>query len=160
MAFWLWHPTQYVLINARFGSAACQPIVLLESHHEPAEVYRLYRAADFCYVGSLHDGMNLVAKEFVCARSDRRGVLVLSRFAGAAQQLRDAVIVDPYAIDRSAEALAAALAMRPREQARRMRQLRANVSAFDSHWWAEQLLRDAAQIAGVIDRRSVAGFAA
>ena len=147
-------------INARFGSAACQPIVLLESHHEPAEVYRLYRAADFCYVGSLHDGMNLVAKEFVCARSDRRGVLVLSRFAGAAQQLRDAVIVDPYAIDRSAEALAAALAMRPREQARRMRQLRANVSAFDSHWWAEQLLRDAAQIAGVIDRRSVAGFAA
>jgi trehalose 6-phosphate synthase len=147
-------------INARFGSAACKPIVLLESHHEPAEVYRLYRAADFCYVGSLHDGMNLVAKEFVCARGDRRGVLVLSQFAGAAQQLRDAVIVDPYAIDRSAEAIAKALAMPPREQARRMRRLRANVSAFDSRWWAEQLLRDAGQIAGVIDRSSVAGFAA
>ena len=148
-------------INARFGSAACKPIVLLESHHEPAEVYRLYRAADFCYVGSLHDGMNLVAKEFVCARSDRRGVLVLSRFAGAAQQLRDAVIVDPYAIERSAEALAEAATMPIREQARRMRQLRANVSTFDSRWWAEQLLRDAGQIARTFDRRSsVAGFAA
>jgi trehalose 6-phosphate synthase len=146
-------------INARFQSNGCKPIVLLESHHEPAEVYRLYRAADFCYVGSLHDGMNLVAKEFVCARSDRHGVLVLSRFAGAAQQLRDAVMVDPYAIERSAGALAEALAMPVREQARRMRQLRANVAAFDSRWWAEQLLRDAGQVAGAIDR-SEAGFAA
>ena len=146
-------------INARFGAAGCPAIVLLESHHEPAEVYRLYRAADFCYVGSLHDGMNLVAKEFVCARSDHRGVLVLSRFAGAAQQLGDAMIVDPYAIERSAETLAEALAMPAREQTRRMRQLRANVSAFDSRWWAEQLLRDAGAVAGTIDR-SVAGFAA
>jgi trehalose 6-phosphate synthase len=133
--------------------------VLLESHHEPADVYRLYRAADVCYVGSLHDGMNLVAKEFVCARSDRRGVLVLSRFAGAAQQLREAVIVDPRAIDRSARALAAALAMPGREQSRRMRQLRATVAAFDSRWWAEQLLRDSGQAART-DERSVAGFAA
>jgi trehalose 6-phosphate synthase len=146
-------------INARFASAGCLPIVLLESHHEPAEVYRLYRAADVCYVGSLHDGMNLVAKEFVCARSDRRGVLVLSRFAGAAQQLRDAVIVDPRAVERSAEALASALAMPEPEQSRRMRHLRANVAAFDSRWWAEQLLRDSAKTAGAV-ARSVAGFAA
>jgi trehalose 6-phosphate synthase len=146
-------------INARFASAGCLPIVLLESHHEPAAVYRLYRAADVCYVGSLHDGMNLVAKEFVCARSDRRGVLVLSRFAGAAQQLHDAVIVDPRAIERSAEALASALAMPEREQSRRMRHLRANVAAFDSRWWAEQLLQDSAKTAGAV-ARSVAGFAA
>jgi trehalose 6-phosphate synthase len=146
-------------INTRFASAGHIPIVLLESHHEPADVYRLYRAADVCYVGSLHDGMNLVAKEFVCARGDRRGVLVLSRFAGAAQQLRDAVIVDPRAIDGSAEALAAALAMPEREQSRRMRRLRANVAAFDSRWWAEQLLRDSRQAAGTV-ARSVAGFAA
>jgi trehalose 6-phosphate synthase len=131
-------------INARFGSGGCRPIVLLETHHEPAEVYRLYRAADLCYVGSLHDGMNLVAKEFVCARTDGLGVLVLSRFAGAAQQLREALLVDPYAIDRSADALAEALRMPEAEQSSRMRQLRANVSTFDSHWWAEQLLRDAA----------------
>jgi trehalose 6-phosphate synthase len=144
-------------INARF--AGCTPIVLLESHHDPAEVYRLYRAADVCYVGSLQDGMNLVAKEFVCARSDRRGVLVLSRFAGAAQQLSDALIVDPRDIDRSAAALAAALAMPEREQSRRMRQLRANVAAFDSRWWAEQLLRDSRQAAATVER-TMAGFAA
>jgi trehalose 6-phosphate synthase len=132
-------------INARFGSGSYRPIVLLERHHEPAEVYRLYRAADFFYVGSLHDGMNLVAKEFVCARSDDRGVLVLSRFAGAAQQLREALIVNPQAIDGAALALAEALCMPEAEQSRRMLKMRATVSAFDSQWWAEQLLRDAAR---------------
>ena len=131
-------------INARFGSGEYKPIVVLERHHEPAEVYRLYRAADLCYVGSLHDGMNLVAKEFVCARTDLLGVLVLSRRAGAARQLREALLVDPYEIDRSADALAEALRMPETEQARRMRQLRTNVSTYDSHWWAEQMLRDAA----------------
>jgi trehalose 6-phosphate synthase len=130
-------------INARFGSASYRPILLLERHHEPAEVYRLYRAADLCYVGSLHDGMNLVAKEFVCARSDSLGVLVLSRFAGAARQLREALVVNPHAIEGSALALAEALCMPEVEQSQRMRKMRANVSAFDSQWWAEQLLRDA-----------------
>jgi trehalose 6-phosphate synthase len=130
-------------INARFGSGQYQPIVLLEAHHEPVEVYRFYRAADLCYVGSLHDGMNLVAKEFVSARTDSLGVLVLSRFTGAARQLREALLVDPRAIDAAAHALAEALSMSEVEQARRMRHLRANVSTFDSHWWAEQLLRDA-----------------
>ena len=133
-------------INARFGSAGYKPIVLLEMHHEPAEVYRLYRAADLCYVGSLHDGMNLVAKEFVCARSDGLGVLVLSRFAGAARQLGEALIVNPYAIDLSADALAEALRMPEAEQARRMRQLRATVARFDTTWWSGELLRDAAQV--------------
>jgi trehalose 6-phosphate synthase len=147
-------------VNARFGSGGYRPIVLLETHHEPAEVYRLYRAADVCYVGSLHDGMNLVAKEFVCARSDRRGVLVLSRFAGAAQQLGEAVIVDPYQIERSAEALGSALRMPQREQAARMGRLRENVSTFDSRWWAEQLLRDAGQVSGAAEPDRMAGFAA
>ena len=133
-------------INARFGSAGYRPIVLLEAHHEPAEVYRLYRAADLCYVGSLHDGMNLVAKEFVCARSDGLGVLVLSRFAGAARQLGEALIVNPYAIDLAADALAEALRMPEAEQSRRMRQLRATVARFDATWWSGELLRDAAQV--------------
>jgi trehalose 6-phosphate synthase len=65
-------------INSRFGSSQYRPIILLEARHEPADVYRFFRAADVCYVGSLHDGMNLVAKEFVSARDDARGVLVLS----------------------------------------------------------------------------------
>ena len=89
--------------------------------------------------------MNLVAKEFVCARSDDRGVLVLSRFAGAAQQLPEALIVNPHAIEGAAVALSEALCMPEAEQSRRMRKMRANVSAFDSQWWAEQLLRDAAR---------------
>jgi trehalose 6-phosphate synthase len=87
--------------------------------------------------------MNLVAKEFVCARSDSLGVLVLSRFAGAARQLREALVVNPHAIEGSALALAEALCMPEVEQSQRMRKMRANVSAFDSQWWAEQLLRDA-----------------
>jgi trehalose 6-phosphate synthase len=130
-------------VNARFGTSSYLPIQLLEAHHDPADVYRLYRAADLCYVGSLHDGMNLVAKEFVCARDDERGVLVLSQFAGATQQLRAALLVNPYAVDTSAEVLAQALGMSIPEQAKRMRLLRANVAAFDASWWARELVQDA-----------------
>ena len=130
-------------VNARFSGPSYRPIVLLERHHEPAEVYRLYKAADFCYVNSLRDGMNLVAKEFVAARDDRRGVLVLSRCTGAAHQLRDALIVDPRAIDESAAALASALQMHPAEQRTRMERMRTTVAAFDTYWWAGQILQDA-----------------
>jgi trehalose-6-phosphate synthase len=130
-------------INARFGAPSVLPIRLLERHHEPAEVYRYYRAADFCFVGSRHDGMNLVAKEFVSARSDERGVLVLSQFTGAAQQLRAALLVNPLRIDQSAQAIARALEMPAIEQAKRIRAMRANVLSFDASWWAKQLVNDA-----------------
>jgi trehalose 6-phosphate synthase len=130
-------------VNARFASPSWRPIVLLEAHHEPAEVYRLYRAADVCYVNSLHDGMNLVAKEFARARDDERGVLVLSQFAGASHQLKAALIVNPYAVDESAHALARALDMSDVEQTARMRQMRDVVASTDTYWWAGQLLRDA-----------------
>jgi trehalose 6-phosphate synthase len=82
-------------INQRFGSGSYQPIVLLRSHHEPPTVYRFYRAAHLCYVSSLHDGMNLVAKEYVAARDDEQGVLILSQFTGAARELTEALIVNP-----------------------------------------------------------------
>jgi trehalose 6-phosphate synthase len=130
-------------VNARFGTASYRPIHLLEAHYEPADVYRFYRAADVCYVNSLHDGMNLVAKEFVSARSDERGVLVLSRYTGASQQLRGALVVDPCEVDDGAGALARALAMPVWEQASRMRLLRTTVKAFDASWWADHLLNDA-----------------
>jgi trehalose 6-phosphate synthase len=133
-------------INRRFGTTAVAPIRFLEKHHEPCEVYRYYRAADFCYVGSLHDGMNLVAKEFVAARDDEQGVLVLSEFAGAAGQLRAAVLVNPSRIDRSAAALTAALRMPAVEQSKRMRILRANVLAFDASWWAQRMVHDASRV--------------
>jgi trehalose 6-phosphate synthase len=130
-------------INGRFGTTSYTPIRLLEAHHEATELYRLYRAANICYVGSLHDGMNLTAKEFVCARHDERGVLMLSEFAGAAQQLKTAVLVNPYAVDETAEALARACTKSDAEQGGRMRLLRANVRAFDARWWAARLLADA-----------------
>ena len=135
-------------VNKRFGTDIYRPIVLLEAHHEPADVYRMYRAADVCYVGSLHDGMNLVAKEFVCSRDDERGVLVLSRFTGAAQQLGPALVVNPYAVDESANVLAQALSMSDAEQSKRMRLMRRVVDKFDTHWWAGQLLNDALAVNG------------
>lgn len=131
-------------VNARFGTSSYQPIRLLEAHHSPSEVYRFYRAADLCYVGSLHDGMNLVAKEFVSARDDERGVLVLSRLAGAAKQLKAALLINPYDVTQSANALRGALTMPMAEQAARMRRMRTTVATFSATWWAQQLVRDSA----------------
>jgi trehalose 6-phosphate synthase len=133
-------------INLRFGTGRYRPIVVREAHHTPAEVFRFMRAADLCYVGSLHDGMNLVAKEFVAARDDNQGVLVLSRFTGAAHQLSDALIVNPYAIDEAAGTLAQALQMTGEEQAHRIRRLRAVVAEFNAFRWAGEMLADASRL--------------
>jgi trehalose 6-phosphate synthase len=133
-------------INARFGTSTWRPIVLLESRHEPQDVSRFFRAADVCYVGSLQDGMNLVAKEFVAARDDERGVLVLSEFAGAARELNAALLVNPYAIDACARALATSLQMSIDEQVRRMRTMRAVVAEFNAYRWAGEMLADAARL--------------
>jgi trehalose 6-phosphate synthase len=133
-------------INARWGSAAYRPIILLRAHHEPATVFRYFRAADLCYVSSLHDGMNLVAKEFVAARDDERGVLVLSQFTGAARDLPEALIVNPYDLAQAGEALATALTMPPAEQRERMRSMRRMVSEFNVYRWAGRMLLDAAEV--------------
>ncbi len=127
-------------INARFGTPTYRPIVLERAHHEPPEVFRRYRAADVCYVSSLHDGMNLVAKEFVAARDDLRGVLVLSSFTGAARELTEALVVNPYDIDQAAEALALAIKMPPEEQLARLTAMRAEVAEFNVYRWAEHML--------------------
>jgi trehalose 6-phosphate synthase len=108
-------------------------------------VFRYFRAADLCYVSSLHDGMNLVAKEFVSARDDDRGVLVLSDFTGAARELTEALIVNPYDIRQASAALAAALNMSPDEQAERMHAMRALVSELNVYRWAGRMLLDAAR---------------
>jgi trehalose 6-phosphate synthase len=130
-------------INRRFGREGWHPIILERFHHEQPSLFRMYRAADLCYVSSLHDGMNLVAKEFVAARDDQRGVLVLSQFTGAARELTEALIVNPYDIDSASSALAAALAMPPDEQEERMRALRALVAEFNVYRWAGKMLLDA-----------------
>jgi trehalose 6-phosphate synthase len=133
-------------INERFGKPGYRPVGLLRAHHEPPTVYRYYRAADLCYVSSLHDGMNLVAKEFVAARDDERGVLIVSCFTGAARELTEALIVNPYDLDEASAALAAALDMSPREQTMRMRALRAVVSELNVYRWAGRMLVDAASV--------------
>ncbi len=133
-------------LNARFGSGDYRPVILLRRHHEPPTVFRFYRAADLCYVSSLHDGMNLVAKEFVAAREDERGVLVLSQFTGAARELTEALVVNPYDLDQASAALAAALAMPAEEQRERMRAMRSMVSEFNVYRWAGRMLVDAARL--------------
>jgi trehalose 6-phosphate synthase len=133
-------------INERFAAGTYRPIVLLRAHHEPPAIFRYLRAADVCYVSSLHDGMNLVAKEFVAAREDERGVLVLSRFTGAARELTGALVVNPYDLEEASAALATALAMKPAEQAERMRAMRRLVSEFNVYRWAGRMLVDAARI--------------
>ncbi|MBI4512151.1 MAG: trehalose-6-phosphate synthase [Deltaproteobacteria bacterium] len=133
-------------INERFGHGEYRPVVMLRAHHEPPTVFRYYRAADLCYVSSLHDGMNLVAKEFVAAREDERGVLVLSQFTGAARELTEALIVNPYDLDEASSALATALRMSTEEQHERMRSMRSFVSEFNVYRWAGRMLVDAARL--------------
>jgi trehalose 6-phosphate synthase len=133
-------------INERFGRGSYWPVVLLRTHHEPPRVFRFMRAADVCYVSSLHDGMNLVAKEFIAAREDEQGVLVLSHFTGAARELTEALIVNPYDLDEASDALAAALAMPKEEQRDRMRAMRTFVAEFNVYRWAGRMLVDAARL--------------
>ncbi|HEX6829616.1 MAG TPA: trehalose-6-phosphate synthase [Burkholderiales bacterium] len=133
-------------INTRFARGDWSPIVLRIEHHNHAEVYEYYRAADLCYVSSLHDGMNLVAKEFIASRDDGRGVLVLSQFTGAARELPEALIVNPYDFDQCAAALHVALTMSPSEQRERMRIMRGLVREFNVYRWAGRMLLDAASM--------------
>lgn len=133
-------------INKRFASGSYQPVYLKIEHHEPEEVNCYYRAADVCIVTSLHDGMNLVAKEYAAARDDEKGVLVLSQFTGAANELYEALIVNPYHIEQTAEALFQALTMPDFEQKERMRSMRAMVRDFNVYRWAGKMLLDASRI--------------
>ncbi|WP_249209313.1 alpha,alpha-trehalose-phosphate synthase (UDP-forming) [Magnetospirillum sulfuroxidans] len=133
-------------INERFGRDGWHPIVLIARHHEPEDVLTLFRAADLCMVSSLHDGMNLVAKEFVAARDDEDGVLVLSTFAGASRELLEALIVNPYDIRAMAEALHSGLSMPPEQRRERMKLMRDLVSEHNIHYWAGRMLLDAARM--------------
>ncbi len=130
-------------INLRFGHPGYQPVHLLAQHHEHDAVTELFRAADICVVTSLHDGMNLVCKEFVAARDDLAGVLVLSRFAGAAREMPEALIVNPYHVEETADALNRAANMPQAEQRERMASLRSTVREFNVYRWAGRMLTDA-----------------
>jgi trehalose 6-phosphate synthase len=135
-------------INWRHGCRDWKPIVFINEHYKSEQVYALYRLATAGVVSSLHDGMNLVAKEFVASRTDLRGSLVLSRFTGAARELTDALLINPYDVDGFAEALAQALTMPEEEQERRMQRLRRHVEDQNIYRWAGQLLSCGAKLVG------------
>ncbi|HEX2968465.1 MAG TPA: trehalose-6-phosphate synthase [Bacteroidales bacterium] len=128
-------------INLRFKGRNWKPILLLKRHHSHEEIYRYYAAADLCMVTSLHDGMNLVAKEYVAARSHNTGTLILSRFAGASQELHGALIVNPYDIEQSADAIKTAIEMDNEEQLQRMKQMRGAILKNNIFFWASELIR-------------------
>jgi trehalose 6-phosphate synthase len=132
-------------INERFGRPGYRPVHLLAQHHEHDQVTELFRACDVCVVTSLHDGMNLVCKEFVAARDDEQGVLILSRFAGAARELTEALIVNPYHVEETADALHRAATMPQPEQRERMASLRMTVREFNVFRWAANMLADASR---------------
>ena len=127
-------------LNGLFQTDKWKPIVFLNRQHSHQEIQTYYRAADFCLVTSLHDGMNLVAKEFVATRHDERGVLILSCFTGAAHELHDALQINPYDIDQSAEAIRQALEMEPEEKELRMQRMRRTVREHNVYRWAGSLI--------------------
>jgi trehalose 6-phosphate synthase len=133
-------------INQAFQTKSWRPILYLKAHHEHRDIWAYYRHADFCMVTSLHDGMNLVAKEFVSVRDDEDGTLILSRFAGASHELRDALIVNPYDLAGMAEAVRAALEMPPEERRARMIRMRHSVVDHNIYRWAGLLLSELARI--------------
>ncbi len=133
-------------INERHRGGSHKPIELIIRHHEPDEVYELLRAADLCIVSSLHDGMNLVAKEFIAARDDEQGVLILSNFAGASRELSEALIVNPYDPSGMGRAIEKALTMPSAEQRERMRLMRNLVRSRNVYRWAGMMLLDASRM--------------
>jgi len=120
--------------------------VLLNRNHSHAEIQPYFREADVCLVTSLHDGMNLVAKEFIVARDDEQGVLILSRFTGASHELVDGLVVNPYDTDALAEAIHKALSMPAEERRARMHRLRAVVQEHNVYRWAGNLIGELAAI--------------
>jgi trehalose-6-phosphate synthase/HAMP domain-containing protein len=133
-------------LNQTFQTKTWRPFLYLKAHHEHRDIWAYYRHADFCMVTSLHDGMNLVAKEFVSVRDDEDGALILSRFAGASHELRDALIVNPYDLAGMAESIRAALEMQPEERRARMIRMRHSVVDHNIYRWAGLLLGELARI--------------
>ncbi len=133
-------------INRKLRTEAWKPLVFVARHHSHAEVEAYYREADLCLVTSLHDGMNLVAKEYVAARHDERGMLILSRFTGASHELADALVVNPYDTDELAHAIHAALIMPAEEKRMRMQRMRAAVKEHNVYRWAGSLIGELADI--------------
>ena len=135
-----------IRINARFKTRSWQPILFLKSHHSHEEILPLYQSANFCMVTSLHDGMNLVAKEFIASRNDNDGVLILSQFAGASHELHGALVINPYDQEGSADAIRTALEMPKELQTQKMKQMRRVILKHNIYRWGASILRTMASI--------------
>ncbi|HKX00988.1 MAG TPA: trehalose-6-phosphate synthase [Methylomirabilota bacterium] len=133
-------------VNGAYQTKRWKPILYLKRHHEHRDIWPFYRHADFCMVTSLHDGMNLVAKEFISVRDDEDGALILSQFTGASSELRDAILVNPYDMDGMAEAIRNAVAMSPDERRARMARMRQAVREHNIYRWAGLLLSELERI--------------
>jgi trehalose 6-phosphate synthase len=133
-------------INWKFQTKGWKPIIFLKAQHTHDEIGPYYKVADICMVTSLHDGMNLVAKEFVASREDEDGVLLLSQFTGASRELRDAVILNPYDIEAVADAIFFSLKMNSDERSERMRRMRNVVKEHNIYRWAGNLITELARL--------------
>ena len=136
-------------INSKYGNNSWQPVIPMTRQLTPVTLTALRRLAHFCVVSSLHDGMNLVAKEFVSSRVDGDGVLILSQFAGAATELRDAILINPFGISDFAEKIRAAIEMPEAERRRRMQVMRGIVAANNIYRWGGSMVSRLISIAGV-----------
>ncbi len=133
-------------INRRFAKNGWRPIVLEKRNYSHDELSHLYQMAPVCVVTSLHDGMNLVAKEYTAARRDESGVLVLSQFTGASRDLKGALLINPYSAEETSEALHTALTMPKTEQHRRMKAMRASVRDYNIFRWSAELIKALSQL--------------
>lgn len=133
-------------INAAIGTRDWQPIVLENRNYSHAALRPLFALANVCLVTPVHDGMNLVSKEYVAAHDDEMGVLVLSHFAGASRDLKGALLVNPYSAESTAEAIFKALTMAPGEQRRRMKAMRESVRNYNVYRWSAELIKALAQL--------------
>lgn len=129
-------------VNARWQERGWQPILFLKEHHGTIDMMALHRLASFCMVSSLHDGMNLVAKEFIASREDGKGVMILSRFTGSAREFPDAIQVNPFAIEELADAMYVATQMTDEEQTRRMQRMREHVERHNVYRWGGKILSE------------------
>jgi len=129
-------------INWKHSTDEWRPVILIRRHLSPAEMLALFRLCNVCVVSPLHDGMNLVAKEFVASRADGDAMLVLSRFAGAARELVDAILVNPFDQEQFSDGLYEALTIAPEERRRRMEKMRGVIREHNVFRWAGQVLAD------------------
>jgi len=129
-------------VNWKYRESDWKPIIYLKRHFAPEEVTPYYDLADLCIVSSLHDGMNLVAKEYIASKNDSAGVLILSRFTGAARELADAIQINPYSIEEFANSIKLAVEMPTEEKSRRMQNLRNIVAENNVYRWAGDIITE------------------